>query len=80
MTEVIIKIKEPSELQRLYSFLEQFKMEYRFKTQSAPTKKKGDIDKVLKLIDSGAFEIPNFDEFMADFEENRQDRPLPGRE
>ena len=35
---------------------------------------------IFAKIESGALDIPNFEEFMKEFEESRQDRPLPGRE
>ena len=79
MTEIIFKIKEPIELEKLFSVLEELKIEYRTRTQKTSKKKQLNNDNIFEKIKNGALDIPDFDKFMLDFEESRKDRPLPIR-
>ena len=80
MTEVIVKIKKPSELEKLFKALDELKIEFRTHIPKPPKNSEAEIDAIYEQIRNGAFNIPNFEEFMKEFEESRQDRPLPGRD
>jgi hypothetical protein len=80
MTEVIVKINEPMQLEKLSSFLKNLKVEYRTRVPK-PRKKKVEVkEDIFELIKKGALNIPDFENFMKEFEESRQDRPLPFRD
>jgi hypothetical protein len=80
MTEVIVKINEPIQLEKLSSFLKNLKVEYRTRVPK-PRKKKVEVkEDIFELIKKGALNIPDFENFMKEFEESRQDRPLPFRD
>ena len=79
MTELILRINNPIELEQLLPILQQLKIRYQSRSIKQP-KPLGKKEAVLAKIKAGAFNIPNFDAFIQDFEESRQDRPLPGRD
>ncbi len=80
MTEVIIQIKEQSELEKLYSLLDQFKFEYKTTLKLSRKRKDKKADEVFQKIRNGALRIPNFEEFMKEFEEHRHYSTIEGRD
>jgi hypothetical protein len=81
MTKIILEINEPSQLDKLYAYMKRIKMNYQVQpVLSQEEKRQSKLDEIIKVIESGALNIPDFDNFMKEFEESRQDRPLPFRD
>jgi hypothetical protein len=81
MTKIILEINEPSQLDKLYAYMKRIKMNYQVQpVLSQEEKRQSKLDEIIKVIESGALNIPDLDNFMKEFEESRQDRPLPFRD
>ena len=81
MTKIILEISEPSQLDKLYAYMNRLKMNYKVQpVLSKEEKRQEKLEDIFEVIRSGAMDIPNFDNFMKEFEESRQDRPLPFRD
>jgi hypothetical protein len=81
MTKIILEISEPSQLDKLYAYMKRLKMNYKVQpVLSQEEKRQSNLDDIFKVIESGALNIPDIDTFMKEFEESRQDRPLPFRD
>lgn len=79
MTELILRINEPWELEKLIPILQQLQIKYQMR-QSKPSKNDSKKEAVLTKIKSGALNIPDFENFIDDFEKSRQDRTIIGRD
>ncbi len=79
MTELILRFNNPSELEELLPILTQLKIKYQLKVVRISKKNIGKKAAVITKIQSGAFNIPNLDTVMQDFNESRQDHALIGR-
>jgi hypothetical protein len=79
MTEVILKINEPWELEKLIPILQQLQIKYQTR-QIKPKKNDSKKEAVFAKIQSGALNIPNFDEFIKEFDENRHYSTIEGRD
>ena len=79
MIELILRINNPLELDQLLPILKQLKIKYQSRSVKSPKKNGSKKDAVLAKIKAGAFNVPNLDTFMHDFENSRQDKPLVGR-
>ena len=79
MTELILRINEPWELEKLIPILQQLQIKYQMR-QSKPSKNDSKKEAVLTKIKSGALNIPDFENFIGDFEKSRQDRTIIGRD
>ena len=79
MTELILRINEPWELEKLIPILQQLQIKYQTR-QLKPTKNDNKREAVLSKIKSGALNIPDFENFIDDFEKSRQDRTIIGRD
>lgn len=79
MTELILRINEPWELEKLIPILQQLQIKYQMR-QSKPSKNDSKKEAVLTKIRSGALNIPDFENFIDDFEKSRQDRTIIGRD
>ena len=80
MIELVLRIPSPHILDKLLPILQRLKIKYQTRT-IAPLKK--DMSKkaaIITKIQSGAMNLPNFNQTMTDFEESRQDRVLYGRD
>ena len=80
MTELILRINNPIELEQLLPILQQLKIRYESRSIKQPEKQTDKKSVVLAKIQAGAFNIPDLDAFMKDFENSRQDKPLLGRD
>ena len=79
MTELILRINEPWELEKLIPILQQLQIKYQTR-QLKPMKNDNKREAVLSKIKSGALNIPDFENFIDDFEKSRQDRTIIGRD
>ena len=79
MTELILRINEPWELEKLIPILQQLQIKYQTR-QFKPTKNDNKREAVIAKIKSGALNIPDFENFIDDFEKSRQDRTIIGRD
>ena len=79
MTELILRINEPWELEKLIPILQQLQIKYQMR-QSKPSKNDSKKEAVLTKIKSGALNIPDFENFIDDFEKSRQDRTIIGHD
>ena len=79
MTELILRINEPWELEKLIPILQQLQIKYQTR-QLKPMKNDNKREAVLTKIKSGALNIPDFENFIDDFEKSRQDRTIIGRD
>ena len=79
MTELILRINEPWELEKLIPILQQLQIKYQTR-QLKPTKNDNKREAVIAKIKSGALNIPDFENFIDDFEKSRQDRTIIGRD
>ena len=79
MTELILRINEPWELEKLIPILQQLQIKYQTR-QLKPTKNDNKREAVIVKIKSGALNIPDFENFIDDFEKSRQDRTIIGRD
>lgn len=79
MTELILRINNPLELEQLLPILQQLQIRYQSRSVKQPQRKMDKKEAMLAKIQAGAFDIPNFDAFMHDFEDSRQDRQIIGR-
>lgn len=79
MTELILRINEPWELEKLIPILQQLQIKYQTR-QLKPMKNDNKREAVLAKIKSGALNIPDFENFIDDFEKSRQDRTIIGRD
>ena len=79
MTELILRINNPLELDQLLPILKQLKIKYQSRSVKSPKKSVEKKEAVLAKIQAGDFNLPNFDTFMHDFENSCQDRELVGR-
>ena len=79
MTELILRINEPWELEKLIPILQQLQIKYQTR-QLKPMKNDSKREAVLTKIKSGALNIPDFENFIDDFEKSRQDRTIIGRD
>jgi hypothetical protein len=81
MTKIILEINEPSQLDKLYAYMNRLKMNYKVQpVLTKEEKRQAEIEEIFKVFHSGAMDIPDFDNFMKEFDESRQDRPLPFRD
>lgn len=81
MTKIILEISEPSQLDKLYAYMNSLKMNYKVQpVLSKEEKRQAKLEEIITVFQSGAMDIPDIDNFMKDFEESRQDRPLPFRD
>ena len=79
MTELILRINEPWELEKLIPILQQLQIKYQTR-QLKPMRNDNKREAVLTKIKSGALNIPDFENFIDDFEKSRQDRTIIGRD
>ncbi|MEY4938049.1 MAG: hypothetical protein RIS64_4408 [Bacteroidota bacterium] len=79
MTELILRIENPFELEQLLPILQQLKIKYQARPIKTAPKKSRKKDAIIAKIQVGAFNLPNLEAFMLDFELSRQDNPLVGR-
>ena len=79
MTELILRLNNPLELNELLPILTQLKIKYQLRTVKSSKKNAGKKESVIAKIQAGAFNMPNIDSFTKDFNESRQDRPLVER-
>jgi hypothetical protein len=80
MTELILRIENPFELEQLLPLLQQLKIKYQSRPIKAAPKKSRKKDAIIAKIQAGAFNLPNLEAFMLDFELSRQDKSLVGRD
>ena len=69
MTELILRINEPWELEKLIPILQQLQIKYQTR-QLKPTKNDNKREAVIAKIKSGALNIPDFENFIDDFEKS----------
>ena len=69
MTELILRINEPWELEKLIPILQQLQIKYQTR-QLKPMKNDSKREAVLTKIKSGALNIPDFENFIDDFEKS----------
>jgi chromatin remodeling complex protein RSC6 len=80
MTELVLRIENPFELEQLLPILQQLKIKYQARPIKATPKKRRKKDAIIAKIQAGAFNLPNLEAFLMDFELSRQDKPLVGRD
>lgn len=79
MTSILLEIKNPNDWQVLKPLLERLKIHFK-PVESAPAPQKISREKALEIINAGLPAFENFEGWMEEFEESREDRVLPFRE
>ena len=79
MTQLILRIENSLELEQLLPILQQLKIKYQTRPLKIAAKKSRKKDAIIAKIQAGAFNLPNLEAFMLDFELSRQDKLLVGR-
>jgi hypothetical protein len=81
MTRIILEINESLQLEKLYAYMKRIKMNYQIQpVLSQEEKRQSKLDEIIKVIESGALNIPDFDNFMKEFEESRRYSTVEGRD
>lgn len=80
--QLIIDIKNTSDLEVLIPILQERKLIFRSnKVNQISDDEKALLQaSVLEKVKNGEFDTPNIRKMIRDFDVNRQDRPMPGRD
>jgi hypothetical protein len=79
MTKVVLEINNPKDWQVLLPLLKRLKIRFT-KVEAPPSPQDVDQAGALEIIEAGLPAFDNFEEWMQQFEESRDDRLLPFRE
>jgi hypothetical protein len=80
MIELILRLPSLRVLDKLLPILQQLKISYQTRTIEPIKVDASKKDAIVAKIQSGAMNIPDFDQTMFAFEESRQDSVLYGRD
>ena len=80
MIELILRLPSLRVLDKLLPLLQQLHISYQTRTIEPVEKTDAKKAAILAKIQSGAMNLPHFDQLMLSFEESRQDNSLYGRD
>ena len=80
MIELILRLPSLRVLDKLLPLLQQLHIPYQTRTIEPVEKITAKKAAIVAKIQSGAMNLPNFDQLMLSFEESRQDNSLYGRD
>lgn len=81
MIELILRLPSLRVLDKLLPMIQQLQIPYQTRTIEEPvTNINTDKEDIFVKIQNGDLDIPNFEQFMVEFEKSRQDRKLPSRD
>ena len=80
MIELILRLPSLRVLDKLLPLLQQLHISYQTRTIEPVEKTAAKKAAIVAKIQSGAMNLPNFDQLMLSFEESRQDNSLYGRD
>jgi hypothetical protein len=78
--QVTLAIPNQRDWQTLMPLLERLGISYNVQTAQTPEDAQAKSDRNWEIIMRGGGKAENFEEYMREFEESRQDRPLPFRD
>ena len=79
MTQLLLEIPRDQDMELLLALLRRLNVRV-IKTSVVPTAPQSEDDEDIAFIMAGLPAKDDFEEFVREFEQSRQDKPLPGRE